>query len=159
MTVPMAGIMYDRYKVFKFYAEATEPGARLVEACDEERLAVAEKLGVKTETEFEWFKKTYGYGGRNIADALRKSEHADMWTPVEFHSALLREDLTYFFVPLTEIGDQIGVPTPICKSLISMIDVMLETDYRRSGLKLDSLGFDGMTLKQMVRFVNTGKKG
>jgi opine dehydrogenase len=159
MTVPMAGIMYDRYKVFKFYAEATAPGARLVEACDGERLAVAEKLGVKTETEFDWFKKTYGYSGKDIADALRKSEHADMWTPVDFHSALLQEDLNYFYVPMTAIGDQIGVPTPICKSVISLLGAMLSTDYWRTGVTLRTLGFEGLSSKEMVRFVNTGKRG
>jgi opine dehydrogenase len=159
MTVPMAGIMYDRYKVFKFYAEATEQGSRLVDACDRERLAVAGDLGVESETEFEWFKKTYGYAGRNIADALRKSEHADMWTPVEFHNALLREDLAYFYVPLIALGDQIGVPTPICKSVIDILGVMLATDYRSEGVTLRMLGLEGLSSKEMVKFVNTGRKG
>jgi len=158
MTVPMAGMLYDRYKVFKFYAEATAPGAKLVEACDAERLAVAKKLGVQTETEFDWFKKTYGYDGRDISDALRKSEHADMWTPVEFHSALLREDLEYFFVPLTAIGDQIGVPTPVCKSVIGILGVMLSMDYWGTGLTLKGLGLDGLSPRQIIRFVNTGQR-
>ncbi len=159
MTVPVAGIMYDRYKIFKFYSEATEPGARLVEACDNERLSVAERLGVDKETEFDWFKKTYGYTGRNIAEALKKSEHADMLTPVDFHSALLQEDLAYFYVPMTAIGDQIGVPTPVCKSVISILGVMLATDYWGMGVTLRTLGFDGLSSEQIVELVNTGKKG
>jgi opine dehydrogenase len=158
MTVPMAGIMFDRYPVLRFFAEATTPGAKLVEAFDKERIEVANRLGVATVTEFEWFKKTYGYDGVDIGDALRKSPHADYWTTQESQRGILREDISYFYIPLCGIGKQIGVPTPVTESIITLMSIMLDTDYRSEGLDAKVLGLEHMTASEMVDFVTNGKR-
>ncbi|MDA4122547.1 MAG: NAD/NADP octopine/nopaline dehydrogenase family protein [Thaumarchaeota archaeon] len=157
MTIPIAGKVFDGRKSFNFYSEASEPGARLVEACDEERLRVASRLGVESESEFDWFKKTYGYGGRNIAEALRKSEHAAMPTPVEFHNALLREDIGYFYVPLTAMADQVDEPATISRAVVEVIGALQGIDYWSTGLTLKQIGLEGLSPKQMVERVNRGQ--
>jgi len=74
--------------------------------------------------------KLYGYKGKDLAEAMRKSEHAEMFTDVVFHHGLLMEDLRYFYVSLSELGKALGIPTPVTDSVLTVMSVMTGIDYR-----------------------------
>jgi len=158
LMLPMAGIPLDRYMGFKLYGEATVPSARLVEAFDRERLRVAKALGCEAETAFEWVQRTYGYTGKDVAEAFRKSPHADRYIPRERLTAVVSEDLGFFYVPLAQLGDSLGIPTPITKAIVEVMGVMLESNYWEKGVRLEQLGLAGLTADQIVSYVDTGEK-
>jgi len=158
LMIPIAGIPLDRYMGCKLYGEATASGARLAEAFDQERMKVAAALGCEVETAFEWQKITYGYTGKDIAEAFRKSPHADRYIPRERLIAVVSEDLEYFYVPLVQLGDSLGVPTPVAKAIIEVMGVMLESNYWEKGVTLEQLGLAGLTADQIVRYVDTCQK-
>lgn len=158
LLLPIAGLPFDRFKGCKLYGEATVCGARLVDAFDKERLKVAKALGCEVKTAFEWAKEAYGYTGRDIAEAFRKSPHADRYIPSERIAAVVSEDIEYFYVPLSEIGRSLNIPTPVTNSIIEVMGVMLGTNYWERGVTLKQLGFEGLTVDQIVNYVNTGQK-
>lgn len=161
-TIPIAGMLFDRFSDgrhggAKFYGEATTPGARLTAAYDKERLAIGKALGVELFTEEEMMRRLYGYKGKDLAEALRKSEHAEMFTDVVFHHGLLMEDLRYFYVSLSQLGDQLGIPTPVTKSILTVMSVMVGIDYWDHATTLKDLGLEGLDKDQIVKFVQKGK--
>lgn len=156
LLLPIAGIPFDRYKGCKLYAEATLCGAKLVEAFDKERIKIAKTLGCDVETAFEWFQKTYGYKGRDIGEALRRSPHAERFIPAERLRGVVMEDLAYFYVPVSRIADSLGLAAPLIKGVIEVMGVMLDTNYWENGVTLEQLGFVGLTVEQIVKYVNTG---
>jgi opine dehydrogenase len=157
-TIPMAGLMFDRYPGgCKFYGEATTPGARLIEAYDKERLAIAKQLGVEIESEAKAMFTLYGYKGKDLADAMRKSEHADMFCDIVFMKGLLEEDLRYFYVSLSQLGDLLGIPTPVTKGIIGILSVMLDVDYWQGATTLENLGLAGLNKEQIVKYATEGK--
>lgn len=158
LLLPIAGIPFDRYRGCKLYGEATLCGAKLVEAFDRERMKIARALGCDVETTFEWFRKAYGYDGSDIAEALRKSPHADRYIPAERLKGVAGEDLTHFYVPASRIGDSLGIATPLIKGMVEVMQVMLDVNYWKTGITLKQLGFDGLTAEQIVEYVNTGQK-
>lgn len=158
LLLPIAGIPFDRYRGCKLYAEATLRGAKLVETFDKERIKIAKTLGCDVETTFEWFQKTYGYKGSDISEALRKSPHAERYIPTERLRGLLMEDLAYFYVPASRIADSLGIATPLINGIIEIVGVMLDTNYWKKGIALEQLGLVGLTVEQIVKYVNTGQK-
>jgi opine dehydrogenase len=157
-TIPMAGLMFDRYSGgCKFYGEATTPGARLIEAYDRERLAIAKQLGVEIDSEAKAMFTLYGYKGKDLADAMRKSEHADMFCDTVFLKGLLEEDLRYFYVSLSQLGDLLGIATPVTKGIIGILGVMLDVNYWQGATTLDSLGLAGLNKGQIVKYVTEGE--
>ncbi|UCB44740.1 MAG: NAD/NADP octopine/nopaline dehydrogenase family protein [Spirochaetota bacterium] len=158
LSVPMAGLMFDRYRGgCRFYGEATIPGGRLLEAYDKERLAVARKVGAELVSEAEAFFKAYGYKAANIAEALRKSDHSEMFVDVDFQKALLIEDIRYFYVLLSELGSSLGVPTPVTNGIIDLMGVMLDIDYREGATTLEDVGLAGLNAEQIVSYVTKGE--
>lgn len=160
-TIPIAGMLFDRFTDghqggCKFYGEATSPGAKLVAAYDRERLAIGKALGVELQTEEELMFRLYGYKGKDLAEAMRKSEHADMFTDVNFHHGLILEDLRYFYVSLAQLGEQLGIPTPVTQSIVTVMSTMVGIDYRDGATTLADIGLAGLNREQIVRFVTQG---
>jgi len=155
--IPIASYYFDRNRGGKFYGEATTCGARLVYAFDKERLKVAEELGCQVETEEKWFEKTYGYKGKDLAEALRKSDHAEEWTSAAFIESVIREDILYFYVPIVGFGELLGIPTPTTKAIIEVMGIMLGINYWEKGITLTDLGLAGMNKERIIRYVTTGK--
>jgi len=162
LTIPMAGLMFDRYSDgrqggAKFYGEATTPGARLAEAYDRERLTIAGKLEIDMLSVVEAFFKLYGYRGKDLAEAMRKSEHAEVFFDVQFQMGILEEDLRYFYVSLSQLGDSLGIPTPTTKAIITVTGTMLDVNYWEGATTLEDIGLAGLNKDQIVRYVTVGK--
>lgn len=162
LSIPVAGLMFDRYSNgsqggCKFYGEATTSGARLVEAYDRERLAIAKKLGANIPSEAEALFRLYGYKKENIAEALRNSEHANMFVDIKFHMGLLEEDLRYFYVSLSQLGDSLEIATPITKAIITVMGTMLDIDYWQGATTLGDIGLSGLNRDQILKYVTEGK--
>jgi opine dehydrogenase len=161
LVIPMAGLILDRYSDgcqggSKFYGEATTLGARLLEAYDRERLAVAKELGVDTPSGPKIISELYGYEGKDLAEAFRKSEHAEMFVDVRFLKGLLEEDLRYFYVSLSQLGDSLGIPTPTTKAILTVIGTMLGINYWEGATTLEEIGLAGMRRDEITSYVDRG---
>ncbi len=158
LILPIIGYVFDRYQGCKFYSEATTQSARLVDAFDGERISIAKELGCKEmETGPEWAERAYGYKGKDIAEALRKSEHAERYSPVEALERVLDEDICFSYVPLTQLGDKLGIPTPATKAMVELTGIMLNKDYWAMGVTLEQLGLADLNIEEILRYVGEGE--
>lgn len=159
LTIPIAGFYFDRYRGGKFYQDATVPGARLVTAFDAERERLATHLGSRLfQSELDFDKQSYGYSGRDIAEAVRSSPHADWFATAAYLEQVCSEDIIYSFVPMVRLGDALGVDLPITRGMIDVFGVMLGRDYWAEGLTLKDIGLDGLDRDGLLRFVQTGER-
>ena len=66
----------DRGESYKFYAEGVTPAvARLYQAINAERVAVAAALGAEVPTLEDWFERTYGVRGATLVGDLPAADH------------------------------------------------------------------------------------
>ncbi|MGA2971256.1 MAG: NAD/NADP octopine/nopaline dehydrogenase family protein [Candidatus Bathyarchaeia archaeon] len=158
IALPMAGLMLERNEATKFYGEVTACAARLSEAFDRERKAVAKAYGCVVEGELESVKKEYGYTGKDIAEAYRNSIHAERLIPKERIKVILEEDLKFLYVPFVELGKLAGIPTPVTSGMVDVLGTILNVNYWETGVTLEDLGFAGLKVDQIVEYVNTGMK-
>lgn len=157
LTIPVFGYIFDRFLGCRFYTEATEPFSRLSEGYDCERKPVAAALGFDAiETGLDWAKRAYGYEGRHLADAFRKSEHSDRYSSVESLERVLDEDIRYAFIPFVRIAEAIGCTASLTRGMVEVTGAMMGQDYWKDSVTLEHLGLNGFDAEGIRRYVGVG---
>ncbi len=54
----------------------------------------------------------------------------------------IAEDIAYGFVPMSQLGEKLGVAMPLMNALIDIASVMNQEDYRKTGRTLETMGLD-----------------
>ncbi len=146
---------------FDYYTEGITPAVALIlEAMDKERVAVAEALGFRAMSAREWLYIAYDAAGRTLHEAMRANRGYDgIKAPKTVYHRYISEDVPMSLVPISSLGQLVGVPTPTIDSIILLGSMLHEVDYRAEGRTADSLGLAGMTLKQIRRFILDGENG
>jgi len=144
---------------FKFYHEgATESVSRVLDAVDNERIAVAESLGIRAITARQWFYMAYSTTGDTLYEAIRKNPgYREILAPKTLKMRYLEEDIPFSLVPISSIGHMFGVGTPTIDSLINLASVLNRRNYTETGRTVDRLGISGMTLREL-RLIAIGEK-
>ncbi|MFH1160847.1 MAG: NAD/NADP octopine/nopaline dehydrogenase family protein [bacterium] len=144
---------------FKFYHEgATESVARVLERVDQERISVAEALGIRAISARQWFYMAYSTTGETLFEAMRKNPgYRGILAPKTLKMRYLEEDVPYSLVPISSLGRMFGVPTPSIDSLIHLASVLNHRDYMSAGRTVERLGISGMNLREL-RLLAIGEK-
>jgi opine dehydrogenase len=153
VTLLNAGLLERTGGGFLFYEEGvTESVGRLIEAVDDERIAIAAALGVTILSDPE-LGVTQGY--------MREADYSTGYstTPgflgIGAQSRLdhryLTEDVGYSLVFLTDLAARLGAPTPVMDAVIAIASVVLARDFRAEGKRtLATLGLEDMSAEQLA---------
>ncbi len=135
---------------YKFYADGVTPMvARLYEAINAERVAVAAALGAKVRDLADWFEITYGVRGKTLSETAQKlTTHSDgpyqaTGTPKNFDHKYIAEDVPAGLIPMSEIGKAAGVPTPAIDALIQIVKSMSGKTFATEARTLERMGLAG----------------
>lgn len=144
---------------FDYYTEGITPTMSLIlEEMDKERVQVAEALGFRAMSAREWLYIAYDAAGRTLHEAMRANRGYDgIKAPKTVYHRYISEDIPMSLVPISSLGQLIGVPTPTIDAIILMGSVLHKVDYRAEGRTVESLGLKGMSLKDMRRFILEGE--
>ncbi len=131
---------------YYMYREVFTPSVwRILEALDNEKMNVMEKLGCKRVSYVEACKY------RNTLDDSRDAKEVFFWYaglpnplkgPTEVDSRFISEDVPQGLVLLETLGLEYKVDTPVCTALIDMASAALNRDLRKEGRTLERLGRD-----------------
>jgi len=142
---------------FFFYEDGvTDAVGRLVEAVDLERLAIAERLGVDVLPDPE-LGMLQGYQTENNYDSSYRE--APGYRGIKAQSRLdyryFNEDVGYGLVFMSDLGAQIGVPTPHMDSIITIVSTLMMRDYRGERKRtMGTLGLDGYSLDELIKLIS-----
>ncbi|GAA4707282.1 NAD/NADP-dependent octopine/nopaline dehydrogenase family protein [Pseudonocardia yuanmonensis] len=148
---------------FCIYQEGTGPGlARVMDAVDAERLALADRLGVPA-TSFVEILRDAGYTTPDAARAGRAHPALQageairaVRAPPTLDHRYLHEDVGWGLVPWVELARTASVPCPTMDALIELAGVLNGVDYRVTGLTLERMGLEGRSPEQMLTYVRDG---
>ena len=137
---------------FGFYAEGSGPAvARVMDAVDHERLALARALGVRAVPFAELFHQlgfTTGQGlpGGGAYHAIQRSELIrPIQSPPQLDHRYLHEDVGWGLVPWMHLAAAAASPAPTITALTHLAGVINGIDYPRAGLTLERMGLAGKT--------------
>ncbi len=132
---------------FRFYYDAGTPAVASVMAdLDEERLAIADALGLDVDP-FPLMFADIGSTSQAAGESgsfhrmLKESEpNKSIMAPDSVDHRYFDEDIPFGLVPMAELGRWAGVETPVIDSLVTIAGSVNGTDYRETGWTLSDLG-------------------
>jgi len=153
VTLLNAGLLERTGGGFLFYEEGvTDAVGRLIEAVDNERLAIAAALGATVFSEPAlgvrqgyMLEENYSTGYSTAPGFLGIQAQSQL------DHRYLTEDVGYSLIFLTDLAARLGVPTPVMDGVVTIASVVLGRDFRAEGSRtLSSLGLDGMSAEQLA---------
>lgn len=145
-------------EAFYFYRDITPHLAHFLEAVDGERLAVARAFGVRAESAGEWLAHAYsGVSGHDLYEKIRSvPAYQKARAPVSLNDRYLTEDVPTGLVPIIAFAEVAGISVPISRSLVCIACALLGRDLWAEGRHLDKVGLAGMSVEEIINYVNTG---
>lgn len=139
---------------FQFYAQGVTPSTALIlEKVDNERVCVAEALGIRAVTARDWLYIAYGAVGSNLYEAMRANPgYSGILAPKRLRMRYITEDVPTSLVPIASVGKKFGVPTPTIDAIIDFSSILLQTDFWSIGRTVEKLGIQDMSLKDLRLF-------
>jgi len=158
INIPKAEFFFERAREFRFYGEVSLCASKLMDAFDEEKRRVAAAFDCEIPIHTDWVKETYAYEGENRYEIYGNvtCPHTQRWTNDAGNRRVLREDLCYFLVPMEHLARVVGVPVPVTKAIIEILQIFADFDYRGNGLTLKDLGLEGMDKDQIIHYLTSG---
>jgi len=160
LTVLNVAWIEQRKGDFEYYHEgASLSVAKIIGILDAERVSVAEALGVRVLTAREWLYQAYGAAGGNLYEAIQANEgYSGIKAPNTIDHRYITEDVPTSLVPIASLGDYLGVPVPTMKAIIHLASILHSCEYMTEGRTIDRLGLSGLSVRQIRRLVEEGKR-
>ena len=153
----------DRGEDYKFYAEGVTPAvARLYQAINGERVAIAAALGASVPTLEDWFERVYGVRGADLPETCRllttnsDGPYQATGTPKSWDHKYIAEDVPVGLMPMQALAAAAAVPTPAIDAVIRLATIMAGTDFAGSARTLGRMGLAGMDAAQIRRTMAAG---
>ena len=141
---------------FDFYHHGVTPAVgRLIEAVDQERIAIGKKLGVDVIPDPE-LGVMQGYMTEATYDTgfVTAPGFAGDKAQSRLDYRYFNEDVGYGLVFLQGLGEQVGVATPVMSALIEIVSLLMERDYVGEARRtMETLGLSNYTAQELEQLV------
>jgi opine dehydrogenase len=146
---------------FEYYHEGITPSvAEYLETVDDERRAIADVLGIRVFPVHKWLYISYDAAGRNLYEAVHANPgYKGIMAPTSLQHRYLLEDVPTSLVPMVSIGEQYGVDMSLMRSLVTVACKLMGHDFWAEGRTVQTLGIDGLTVRQVRQLVLAGDPG
>ena len=153
----------DRGESYKFYAEGVTPSvARLYQAINAERVAIAAAYGASVPSLEDWFEQVYGVRGADLPETCRllttnsDGPYQATGTPSSWTHKYIAEDVPVGLMPMRALGAAGGVATPAIDAVIRLAAILAGTDFTAMARTLDRMGLAGLDAAQIRRTFESG---
>ena len=132
----------EKAEAWKQYANTTDAVGRLMQALDEERLAIAAALGVGVRTLAEHFRLSFGAVGDTMGQmaASLATGDGDPSGPVTLQSRYVTEDVPFGLWPTVCLAEMAAVPAPLHTAGVDVFSALYGRDFRAENDILPALG-------------------
>jgi len=158
LTVLTASWIEETHGDFEYYIQgASKSVSAVLELLDKERLDVAAALGIKAMSAKEWLYMAYNATGKDLHEAIHDNPgYLGINAPDRLHHRYIDEDVPMSLVPIASIGEMFKVKTPTITSIIHLASVMRRKDFWKEGRTVETLGIEGMSVKEIRLLAVTG---
>jgi len=136
---------------YKFYAEGVTPAvARLYQAINAERVAVAAMLGASVPSLEDWFDRVYGVRGHDLSETCRllttnsDGPYQATGTPKSWDHKYIAEDVPVGLIPMSALGAAAGVATPAIDAVIRTASIMAGDGFAAAARNVERMGLAGL---------------
>ncbi|HSW11174.1 MAG TPA: NAD/NADP octopine/nopaline dehydrogenase family protein [Bacillota bacterium] len=155
-------IQHSGGQFFMYREGITEAVARVIQVLYQETRALAAALAcevIEYEEEDFWTSASI-MGAAFQAPAVNGADTlgiiAGVLGPTSISHRYITEDLPYGLVPMSQLGDKLGVDTPVIDSMVHLGSAVCGSDFWATGRTLDTLGIDTLDGQALLRYVTEG---
>ena len=132
---------------------------RLAEALDAKRPPVCDAFGVRFRSLVEHLHRLYGGAGDTVHEAVKQSPvyKNSGALPPRIWQSWMADDVPLAHVPFVLLAEAAGVPVPLHRGFVDIVDALLGSNSWQDGLTLERLGLAGMSPEQIRNYVETGR--
>ncbi|QTL98130.1 NADP transhydrogenase subunit alpha [Iocasia frigidifontis] len=143
---------------FSYYQQGISPAiSKIMEKMDQERMNVAESLGISPISALDWLRMSYGARGKSLYELLQNNkQYEGIGAPEEIKHRYIFEDVPMGLVPISSLANYFGISTPTIDMIIELANLVYDTDFRKIGRTVKSLGLLGLNKKEIIDLVNKG---
>jgi opine dehydrogenase len=137
---------------FLFYEEGvTDSVGRMIEAVDQERIAIGARLGIKIYSDPEIGIRQGYMLENNYGSAYRQAPgFLGITAQPQLDHRYINEDVGYGLVFMSRLGSQVGVETPTIDGIIQVTSILMNRDYAAEAPRTpDSLGIGNLSAEQL----------
>jgi len=137
---------------FLFYEEGVgDATGRLIEAVDQERIAIGAKLGLEIVSDPAMGMRQGYMLAENHGAAYREAPgFLGIGAQPQLDHRYLHEDVGYGLVFMSRLARQVGVETPTIDAIIQVTSVLMARDYAREAPRTpDALGIGGLSPEEL----------
>lgn len=139
-----------------FYEEGTTSAvARLMEAVDRERLALAASLDMSLPSDPEMgVRQGYMSEATYFPGYMKAPGFKGIKAQPQLDHRYLNEDVGFGLVFYHSLGKQLGVPTPVADAVIAVASALMGRDYMAEAARTtESLGISGLSAAELTQLV------
>jgi opine dehydrogenase len=131
----------DYGKKLKFYYEgASYNVSKVLEEIELEIRKIFGVLRLKRYSFINWAQEVYGTSGDTIYKTIQQIKpYKNIFAPNKLITRYLTEDIPTGLVPLSSLGEFLGVSTPTINSIIHLSSVLCNIDFRSQGRTIENL--------------------
>lgn len=143
---------------YDYYGEAMTPGVvAVIEKADAERMSLARAAEGEVFSAQTWLQESYGLAMDSLYAMIQANPaYRGIAGPAGISIRYITEDVPTGLVPLEAFGRIYGIATPTISSLISLAQVLTDTDFRALGRTIESLGLANMGHNAIRSFLRGG---
>lgn len=158
VTVLNAARIETTHGDFEYYLEGVSPSvSKVLERVDEERIAVAEALGIHAHRAKDWLYQVYASTGATLYDAIQATPgYKGVRAPARIFHRYILEDIPMSLVPIASLGDHLDVPVPTTKAVIHLASLMMGRDFWKEGRTVESMGLEKLDVREIRLLVVKG---
>lgn len=145
---------------FTFYVQGMTPGVtRVVQALDDERLAVARAFGhellpLGAEMQRYGTVEAHVTDTTDLVGAIASGKaNQQIKAPDSLRHRYYLEDFGHGLVPFIALGEAAGVPTPVANALLDLGATLTGVDFRSSGRTAQKMGIAGLDRDGLLKAV------
>lgn len=142
-----------------YYDGITKSIGDYVVELDKERIEIGKKYNLDLNSVMEWYDILYDAHGENLAETVKDVKaYAEITGQESIYTRYVLEDIPMGLVPQKALADLVGVKTERIDTIINLGSQLLNKDFRNEGRTLKRMGLEGMTIDQILHFVETCEK-
>jgi len=150
----------DCGKEFKFYKEGATPQiCQVLEEIQIELNRIFRILGLKQIRYDKWAEKSYGIHANSVYDAIQKVDaYKNINAPTELITRYFTEDVPTGLVPISSIGDFLGINTPTIDSIIHLSSIICGINFRKKGRTIKNLQLESYLKERLYKMRYLGEE-
>ncbi len=146
----------DSGQSFDYYMEGiTKNISKLIEKADNERLKVADALGLSLDSLINTLKAVYNLEGDNLYELLQNNKaYVGVNSPDNYNHRFIIEDILNGLVPLSSFAITLNIDTPIINSFIKIGSIATGRDLYKEGRTVEKLGLAGKSISEIYEIIS-----